>query len=667
MKRIVGYIFSTLLLLNLVGCNESTSNERTRDGGINVSVTIPSVQSSGNDGQKQFKSFGIDVQSVLLQVIKSARTASDGSVIAEEVLSIEEMGKDSATGIWSVNLVLNPDDAPFDFKAMAYEGIVTVDTVTDNTPLFTGEALKSNTDTVIVLNETEESINDSVKKLPLLKSVDTVVNNDSSLALTFNLGYANGGVVEYELTSIADNGTGAECTTSLFQPATGNVDFALAVEASFNASLVEDPATCSNPQHFLKMTTTNNDTLKVPFILDVDSLTVNIALPPVIKSINVIDTETNFVLDVIVTDSDTLSLSYQWSVVEGTGILDAPTAQSTNLNGFDRSNGLEIFISVTNTITGAVSSLRYALIVSSTNPPITLAVLKAMIANDEDVTQVNTSEITDMSNLFKGKSSFNQDISSWDTSAVTNMFGLFNEAILFNQPLNGWDTSHVTNMESLFAEASSFNQPINEWDTSRVENMKSLFYKAELFNQPLNKWNVSNVTSMYTIFYKANLFNQPLNNWNTSNVQSMRSAFFGATSFNQPLNTWNISNVINMNKMFYNSSNFNQPLNNWDTSNVLDMYKMFYDAEIFNQPLNNWDTSNVTDMHKMFYNAVIFNQPLNNWDTSNVIDMYKMFYDAEMFNQNISNWDVLNVETDSSSFSENSPLEDVNKPSFKSK
>ena len=44
-----------------------------------------------------------------------------------------------------------------------------------------------------------------------------------------------------------------------------------------------------------------------------------------------------------------------------------------------------------------------------------------MVANDEDVTCVCTSKVTDMRDLFKDTNRFNQDISSWDTSNVTDM------------------------------------------------------------------------------------------------------------------------------------------------------------------------------------------------------------------------------------------------------
>ena len=47
----------------------------------------------------------------------------------------------------------------------------------------------------------------------------------------------------------------------------------------------------------------------------------------------------------------------------------------------------------------------------------------------------NTSQVTDMSHLFQGKSEFNDDIGAWDTSGVTNMGFMFASASAFNQPL----------------------------------------------------------------------------------------------------------------------------------------------------------------------------------------------------------------------------------------
>jgi surface protein len=56
-------------------------------------------------------------------------------------------------------------------------------------------------------------------------------------------------------------------------------------------------------------------------------------------------------------------------------------------------------------------------------------------------TWVIASTITDMSQLFLNKTTFNSDISNWDVSNVTNMNSMFRGTASFNQSLNSWDVS----------------------------------------------------------------------------------------------------------------------------------------------------------------------------------------------------------------------------------
>ena len=130
-----------------------------------------------------------------------------------------------------------------------------------------------------------------------------------------------------------------------------------------------------------------------------------------------------------------------------------------------------------------------------------------------DLNFIDTSKITDMSYLFSdneeygyGLEHFNGDISKWNTSNVTEMYEMFCGAKNFNQPLNNWDTSKVTNMEGMFGEAHSFNQPLDNWDVSNVTSMWAMFSNAHSFNQPLDNWNTNNVDDMTFMFSDAKSF-----------------------------------------------------------------------------------------------------------------------------------------------------------------
>ena len=134
--------------------------------------------------------------------------------------------------------------------------------------------------------------------------------------------------------------------------------------------------------------------------------------------------------------------------------------------------------------------------------------LYKMVANDEDVTKVVTSNITNMVLMFD-HTRFNQDIGSWDLSNVTDMNGMFDRARSFNQDIGNWDVINVTNMESVFLGAESFNQNISSWDVSGVIRMNDMFWNATAFNQDLSAWNVSNVTECALFSNEATAWTEP--------------------------------------------------------------------------------------------------------------------------------------------------------------
>lgn len=195
------------------------------------------------------------------------------------------------------------------------------------------------------------------------------------------------------------------------------------------------------------------------------------------------------------------------------------------------------------------------------NPPLTREELRELLENwnnvrhmgnqevieeyENAIINANTSQITDMSSLFRGvleapggRMNFTLNIRNWDVSNVTSMAGMF-YATTFDQDISNWDVSSVTNMSYMFS-GSEYNQPLNNWDVSNVTSMSYMFYSTGFsgigdnfgnptqFNQPLNNWDVSNVTNMSYMFA-------------TSQAGLMSS---GTASFNQNIRTWDVSNVV---------------------------------------------------------------------------------------------------------------------------
>lgn len=145
--------------------------------------------------------------------------------------------------------------------------------------------------------------------------------------------------------------------------------------------------------------------------------------------------------------------------------------------------------------------------------------LRAMVANDEDVTRLATTKITNMNSLFYLKDNFNQDIGNWDVSRVTDMSSMFLGAKSFNQYIGNWQAGAIT-MSSMFYGAYAFNQDISLWGdgsnnngyggTASVKNMSYMFYEATEFDQDISIWDVRNVEICHYFS------NRNKNSWTTS-------------------------------------------------------------------------------------------------------------------------------------------------------
>ena len=92
--------------------------------------------------------------------------------------------------------------------------------------------------------------------------------------------------------------------------------------------------------------------------------------------------------------------------------------------------------------------------------------------------------------------------------------------------LNDIDTSEITDMSNLFFREFPHNIDISEWDVSNVEDMGCMFMDCNDFNCDLSKWNIQKVRSMRYMFYHCWKFKgENLDNWKVNDNTDIYGTF----------------------------------------------------------------------------------------------------------------------------------------------
>ena len=121
-----------------------------------------------------------------------------------------------------------------------------------------------------------------------------------------------------------------------------------------------------------------------------------------------------------------------------------------------------------------------------------------------DLSNFDTSKVTNMSNMFLGMSNLTSlNLSNFDTSQVTNMAGMFfNILLLTTLDFSSFNTSKVTSMSNMFNNMPSLTTlDLSSFDTSNVTDMRYMLSSMRnLTTLDLSNFNTSQVTNMNGMF-----------------------------------------------------------------------------------------------------------------------------------------------------------------------
>ena len=125
-----------------------------------------------------------------------------------------------------------------------------------------------------------------------------------------------------------------------------------------------------------------------------------------------------------------------------------------------------------------------------------------------NLNDIDTSLVTFMSQLFY-KIDFTGDISNWNTSNVTDMRDMFHGCTNFNSDLSRWNTSKVENMSEMFCGCTNFNSDLSHWDVKKVNSMSGMFYSCGNFNCDLSDWEIRFIINLDCMFRHSGVKNKP--------------------------------------------------------------------------------------------------------------------------------------------------------------
>ena len=235
-----------------------------------------------------------------------------------------------------------------------------------------------------------------------------------------------------------------------------------------------------------------------------------------------------------------------------------------------------------------------------------------------DMSNIDTSHVTNMSRMFNCYTLEELNLSGFDTSSATDMSGMFFDSQLTELDLSGFDTSKVTNMSEMFADCNNLTSlNLSSFDTSNVTDMSAMFeYCNNLASIDVKGFNTSNVTDMSWMFRNCrNLTALDVSGFNTFNVTDMSGMFRNCETLTSlDVSAFDTASVTEMDDMFFGCGSLTAlDVSGFNTEKVTTIAYMFNSCKnVLELDLSGWKLTSLTNARRVLNGTIpVIKAPVN--------------------------------------------------------
>ena len=139
-------------------------------------------------------------------------------------------------------------------------------------------------------------------------------------------------------------------------------------------------------------------------------------------------------------------------------------------------------------------------------------------------------------------------LSDIDVSELNDLSSIFDGLKIEVVDISGWDTSNVTTMAYMFTECEDIKKiiGIENLDVSKLQSANAMFYGCQnLVELDLTNWNPILLNSAWNMFsYCSNLkIIKNIENWQLPNIKNVSYMFYKCTKLDVDLSNWDLSNI----------------------------------------------------------------------------------------------------------------------------